>query len=389
MIDARTTKAKLEGFANLVEKRDPDTAAHLRDLGDALVDSPTADAWALSDIGTLLDPERISSALGNDGSSDLLARSLEVLRNSLVLLPLGITWFGIALAVDGYYKLINVHPELAGQSFIYLWQGGFQGRMLFPFPLGTLAVIDAFLLACVFLLTLAAYGRSAWVSIWNYQFGAKFSHALSQALIDAQLILAPRRSPQYASIRKFEQSAQDLMHEIAAERQRLVELAQRRERELGDLNGIADNLGNSSVVFLNAAQALANTHTATLAALNGASGTMKGLAATQQDVMKAVHYVTGNTEALLQQQQKASEQTNAQIRSLLDANGTRMDSLIAAHQSGLLRMAMEQQRAWQDVMAKINNLIEVERQGIEGLLNEQHRAVRGSVGQPEKLKETL
>ncbi len=384
MLNAPLTRKKLETFASRVEERDPDTAATLRDLGEAVVGGPTADAWALSDLRGLLNPDRISNALAVDGSTDLLTRGMEVLRNSLVLLPLAITWLGIALAVDGYYKLINARPELAGQSFIYLWQGGFQGRT--PLPLGLLAIVDAFLLACVFILTIAAYGRSAWVSLSHRQFGARFSQDLSQALAEAELILASRRGPQYASIQKFEQNARDLLREISAERQRLAELAERREREFGDLNGISENLENSAVVFLNAAQSLANTHTATLAALNGVTGTMRGLASTQQEVMKTVQHVTGRVDALLQQQQKVSEQTNVQTMNLLDGTGTRLDSLIAAQQSGMIRLVMEQQHAWQDTVTKINSLIETQKESIEKLLDEQRLAAgRGMAGQPDTL----
>ncbi len=330
MLNAALTRKKLEDFAFLVEDRDPDTAINLRDLGEAVSGGRTADAWAYSNIRAMLDPDRISNALGGDGSTDWITRGLEVLRNSLVLLPLAITWFGIALAVDGYFRLINVHPELAGQSFIYLWQGGFQGRT--PLSLGTLAVLDAFLLTGVFALTLLAYTRSAWVSLMNRRFGASFSQDLSQALAEAELLLAPRRMPQHlASIDKLQQNAQGLLKEITAERQRLAQLAERRERELGDLNDITENLKNTAVVFLNAAQSLASVHTATLAALNAIAGT-KGLTASQQDAMSAVQ------------------------------------------QSGMVRLIVEQQRALQETATTIDSLVETQRQSIERLLAEQRNA---------------
>ncbi len=373
------TQRKLENLAHQLEDRDPDTAANLRDLGDALAGGPTADAWAFSDIMAMLNPDRISNALGTEGGADLLTRGLEVLRNSLVLLPLAITWFGIALAVDAYYKLIGAHPELAGQSFIYLWQGGFQGRMFLP--LGTLAAFDAFLLAGVFVLTLFAYMRSAWVSLMNRQFGTAFSQELSQALTEAELILAPRRGSQYvATALRFEENAKGLLQEIGAERQRLGELAQRREREFGDLNGITDNLKNSSVVFLNAAQALANIHAATLAGLNGVTSTTKGLTASQQDVMNAVQNVSARVNGLITQQQRASEQTNSQISRLLDGMGTRLDGLIATQQTGMVRLIVEQQRVMQETATRIDSLIQAQREGIARLLEEQRLSERGLGG---------
>ncbi len=373
MMNAALTRKKLEDFAYQVEDRDPDTAINLRDLGEAVTGGPTADAWAYSNIRAMLDPDRISNALGGDGSADWITRGLEVLRNSLVLLPLAITWFGIALAVDGYFKLINAHPELAGQSFIYLWQGGFQGRT--PLALGTLAVLDAFLLTGVFALTLLAYTRSAWVSLMNRRFGAAFSQELSQALAEAELLLAPRRMPQYlASIQKLQQNAQGLLTEISAERQRLAELAQRREREFGDLNGATDNLKNTAVVFLNAAQSLANIHTATLAGLNGVTGAAKGLTASQQEVMNAVLNVTGHINGLLAQQQRAAEQTNAQIAKVLEGTGNRLDSLLAVQQSGMVRLIVEQQRALQETATKIDSLIQAQKVSIDRVFDEQRLA---------------
>jgi hypothetical protein len=382
MMNAALTRKKLEDFAYQVEDRDPDTAINLRDLGEAVTGGPTADAWAYSDLRAMLDPDRISNALGGDGSTDWITRGLEVLRNSLVLLPLAITWFGIALAVDGYFRLINAHPELAGQSFIYLWQGGFQGRT--PLSLGTLAVLDAFLLTGVFALTLLAYMRSAWVSLMNRRFGAGFSQELSQALAEAELLLAPRRMPQYfASIHKLEQNAETLVNEIAEERQRLAELAQRREREFGDLNGATDNLKNTAVVFLNAAQSLASIHTATLAGLNGVTGAAKGLTASQQGVINAVHNVAGRIDGLLIQQQKTAEQTNAQITKLLEGTGTRLDGLLAVQQSGMVRLIVEQQRALQETAMKIDSLLQAQKVSIERVFDEQLMAGRGMGGMGE------
>lgn len=293
------TKTKLENLSNEIHRYDPDSAENMRDLANALVGGPNADAWAFSDIRALINPERISYALGGSAANDVIARGLEVLRNSLVLLPLAITWFGIALAVDGYYKLITVRPDLASQSFIYLWQGGFQGRT--PLPLGTLALVDGILLAGVFLLTILAYMRSAWVHLASRRFGMPFEQELSQALAEAELILSPRRGLQlYTSLHQLEKNMQVLLKEIGVERQRLDELAQRREQELGDLSKITENLKTNSTMFLNAIQLLATTQSATLAGIDGVNNSVKGLTASQRDV---VGYITRLVE-----QQKAADQ---------------------------------------------------------------------------------
>ncbi len=282
-MNAILTKTKLENLSDEIRLYDPDAAANMRDLADSLDGGPNADAWAFSDIRSLISPERISDGLGGNPATDLLTRGLEVLRNSLVLLPLAITWFGIALAVDGYYKLIGQRPDLAGQSFIYLWQGGFQG--LDPLPLGTLAIIDGLLLAGVFFLTLAAYTRSAWVQMTHQRFGFPFEQELSQALAEAELILAPRRGMQlYNSLHALEDNMRGLLQQIGEERDRLDALAKHREEELGDLNSVTENLKNNTNMFLNAIQLLATTQSATLAGIDGVNNSVKGLTASQRDV---------------------------------------------------------------------------------------------------------
>lgn len=127
-----TKKSKPEDFARQVEEHDPATAVNLQDLGEAIVNNPTADAWVYSDIRAILNPDRISNALGNEGSSDVLTRGLEVFRNSLVLLSLAITWFGIALAVEGYYKLIDTHKECAGNLLFTSGRAVFKGPRHYP-----------------------------------------------------------------------------------------------------------------------------------------------------------------------------------------------------------------------------------------------------------------
>ncbi len=355
MMNAASCKSKLEDLAVELEDRDPDTAANLRDLGEALAGGPTADAWAFANVGTVLNPERITDAVTADGSTDLWARGMEVLRNSLVLLPLAITWFGIALAVDGYYRLVTARPELAGESFIYLWQGGFEGRT--PLPLGTLAIIDGVLLAFVFLLTMAAYARSAWVSITNRQFGDDFSHRLSQALIEAELVLAPRRGPQqYTMVGKYEQSARSLVQEITTERRHLDELSQRRERELGDLNGIADQLSTSTNHFLEAAKALATTQSATQTGMDSVASAAQGLAATQQEVMRAVAQVGQCIDGVVLQQKTTSEESSSHMLQLMDTVGTRLDSLLA-----------EQKRGAAELVANLSGLVTEQRRAAERL----------------------
>lgn len=295
-MNAAETRSKLEKIAIDIHRYNPDAAENLRELADALDGGPNADAWAFSDLRSLINPERISDSLGGNPAADLLTRGLEVLRNSLVLLPVAITWLGIFLAVDGYYKLIAARPELAGQSFIYLWQGGFGG--IDPVPLGTLALIDGLLLAGVFFLTLFAYTRSAWVQMTHQRFGFPLEQELGQALAEAELLLAPRRGlALYTSLHELERNMHSVIQQIGVERERLDELAKRREQELGDLTGVTDNLKNNTNMFLNAIQLLATTQSATLAQIDGVNNSVKGLTASQRDVAGYIRHLVEQQRA--------------------------------------------------------------------------------------------
>ncbi len=134
-------------------------------------------------------------------------------------------------------------------------------------------------------------------------------------------------------------------------------MAQERDQELGELNGITENMKKSAVVFLNAAQSLANTHTATLVALNGVTGSIKSLTASQQDVMRAVQNVSGRIGGMPPSGVAESPRTD-------------------------VALMIEQQRALQEALRKIESLIAAQQQGMDKLLSEQRSVSRGMPAHP-------
>jgi chromosome segregation ATPase len=378
MLNAATIQKQLEDLATRLEKTYPDTAVDLRDLGDAIQGGPTADAWAFCDIRAIINSGKMSSALKSDASADIIARGLEVVRNSLILLPLAVTWFGIAFAVNAYYSLISAKPALAAQSFIYLWQSGFEKRT--DLSLGTLAVIDGSLLFLVFLLTLAVYARSAWVSLMNQRFGGKLVSELDHALAQAELFLAPKRAPQpYDTIHQLEQNIERLLNEIATERQRLSDLAQKREQELGDLKDFAKHLKQGAETILGAAQSLENTQTENLASIAGLTGAIKGLSDTQQDVMNSARDVAKRIDGLIAQQQQASQDASAGIEKVITEQQAATRSLAAEIQGSIVA----QQMSTNELASRIDGLIKEEERAnqetiahLEGLVSEQQRVIQ-------------
>lgn len=388
MLNAAIVQKQLEDLASHVEKAHPETADLLRDLGDAVQGGPNADAWAFCDIRAVINSGKISSVLRNDASNDVIVRGFEVARNSLVLLPLAVTWFGIAVAVDAYFRLISDKPALAAQSFIYLWQSGFEGRTLLS--LGTLAFIDGFLLTLVFLLTLAVYARSAWLSLNNRRL-ASLDSKLDQIIPQVELVLAPRRAPQpYATIHQLEQNVERLLNEIATERQRLDDLAKKREKELGDLKDFAKHLKQGAETMLSAAQSLESTQTQNQTSIAELTGAIKGLSDTQQNVLDAARLVAKRIDALISQQQQASQDAISATERVIGEQqkaardiATQVDGLIATQQAAISHAIAEQQQATQRISMQIEGIIAEQQRGIqeianriEGLMAAQERAAQ-------------
>ena len=83
----------------------------------------------------------------------------EVIRSALVLLPIAITWYGLAAASATYAELITSRPELIGQPFLLLWQRGFEG-MGSTISFSLLAVIDGTLITLIIGLSLALHYKA-------------------------------------------------------------------------------------------------------------------------------------------------------------------------------------------------------------------------------------
>lgn len=182
-IDVTATQQRLCDLADRLDRNgNSSTAVHLRDLADAVAGGPSAPRWAFVDVFRAFSPDDLGENLQNSG-----VRWFESIRNVLVLLPLIVTWLGIWDAVRGYDSLIKEKPQLAAQSFIYLWQNGFEGHA--RATLSQVAIIDVVLLLGVVVLT-------AYVYLRQLSYGKTHDAALlRETLIEADLALAVYRQP--------------------------------------------------------------------------------------------------------------------------------------------------------------------------------------------------
>ena len=240
-MSAADIAGQIDLLAERVEPYDLSAASRLRQLSRAFDYGELAEEWAATDIYRLIDPAEIVTQARNNHASDRWISLMELARNILLLVPIAVTWFGISRAVDGYYKLLLVNPELSQVPFIYLWQGGFGGQVA-P-TLGQLGMINAMLLSLVILLTAVALSWSAWTETVQDRRAEKLRRDLAKSLADASLYLQSlsRKTPT-SLIEHFRDLAGQLVAQLATERMRITALAEERERELATLTTFSSEL---------------------------------------------------------------------------------------------------------------------------------------------------
>ncbi|MFP4437800.1 MAG: hypothetical protein ACLFVO_11170 [Chloroflexaceae bacterium] len=293
-----TLRQRLDYLADDVESSSQGAAERLRDLGAAVEGEQAADTWAVADIFQLIDPDTIADQVRSRGGGSV--RFLEVLRNVLIFMPIAVTWIGIWLALENYADVVAANPDLAAQAFLYLWQEGRLGVRL-----STIALIDGILLAIVAILTFLVLAQNSQAD----RYADQVRDELSSVLADASLALTARRTRQTSGfLSQFDYAAQELLNELRQERMRVQELAERKEKEVGDLSTFIRDFVTGTQGMLTAAQSLHQIPMQQGRILNSLSDAFNQLADQQRD----------------QQQEFANtiRQATAQLRLLTDTYRT-------------------------------------------------------------------
>ncbi len=294
-------RQRLDYLARQVEPSSPHAADRLSDLGAAIEGGPTTDTWAAADIFKIVDPDTIAEQVRVQGRAEGWVSALEILRNALVFVPIAVTWFGIWVALESYALALQANPALADQSFLYLWQQGFEGRTWLT--LSVIALIDGLLLGVIFLLTLLVL----WHNNQKERESETIRDELAGVLADASLELTYRRNRhQGLLVDQFEHAAQGLLGELQQERLRVQDLANRKEKEVGDLSTVTRDFMAATQSMLAAVQSLHQAPLQLGRLISGLSTSFQNLTDQQKD----------------QQQEfiAATRQTTSQTKLLSDAN---------------------------------------------------------------------
>ena len=159
MINVNEVRSDLMKLAVEVEEIDYSASIRLRNLGDAIVGNSETGVWAKADIYQLINPDSIIEQYRRKRlSPGGLVQTLELFRNIFIFLPIIVTWLGISQATGAYHALLaqclKLCPDQISQPFLFLWEQGFGGRIADVFRLSNIGLIDASILAVIFMLTL-------------------------------------------------------------------------------------------------------------------------------------------------------------------------------------------------------------------------------------------
>ncbi len=248
-------EAELQELADRVRAFDALVAERLEDL--ALATGPGGDAgsWCGMDVFRAIDPVGTVKVLLNAPLANERLASLERWRNALALAPLILTWLGLTVAATGYQAAIHADASLLTQPFLLLWQEGFLGhmpRLLAPLAVLTfshVALLDVALLSAMLLITWKIHGELNVAGSKRAAQAQALEAKLQHACWRAALALNERASP-LVVVARFREASDALLDELYAERARIDQIRDDRERELADLHSFAGALKQGAADLL-------------------------------------------------------------------------------------------------------------------------------------------
>ncbi len=335
MIDNNSTKQSLLELADQVREYDVGAAVRLRLLSDAVENGTNAEVWVESDIYKIIDPDGIVERFRSSQIRGKIVDILELLRNTFILAPIIVTWYGISQATDKYHillgELLKTHPDQVSQPFLYLWQEGFGGRLPLWLTLSNVALIDAGLLVFIFFLTFFTFALAQSNANRSEREAQQLRSALVHALAGTSLFLLSRRKqvPLTAVTRqtgaKFDNMIQQILNQFNAMTKQVVEqFSATTKQVLNQFNAMTQkmddqlNAGNAYLQKLNtfasdldvlakemhtSAQTLRNTNNDLVASVNGLVGPAKELSEQQRrladSVKESVALLQGSAKMLV------------------------------------------------------------------------------------------
>lgn len=361
------TRSDLSTLAQRVRDVNRGAARRLSELHDAVTNGTNSEAWALTDPTRVIDIESITEDMRRTERAGGIFPALEWIRNWLVLMPIFVTWLGLATAVGAYQTMLDdksfvaQNPDAPKQSFLYLWQQGFYGHSAWSWlNFSHIALMDALMIGTVIVLTMMVYGRR--------EAGSRaFRMQLSDAVADAALFLNGQRwgrSPDLVD--RFDIASNRLLDEIKAERARISQLAANAQSQVSQLGKFAEKLEQGVNGLLNVSQNLANAQASFQADMARVATPLNQLADQQKAVMQEARQAAVEIKSFLSAQNTGVTGLQAAadrlVRAAIDAvnKGSQFDTAVGSFtksQQELLATLAAHQKAQAEVVTRLSDTV--------------------------------
>lgn len=315
----RDVARRLDGFAS---------APQFESLAAAVDGRAEADAWSQVDPTRVIDADAVARELAPVTGTPGWVTIIEVIRNALILVPVLVTWYGIHLAVNAYSALLAERPELSQQTFLFLWQRGFNGRT--DLTLGRLAQFDAFLIIAVIVLTVAHAFLVHRYEARGMQQQEDERDDLRQLLGSATLALASRRPlTMSAAVGRLEDMTRLWLTDMRQERERMGLLVQRQTQQAEALAAFARHLPEMVTRISDAATTLQSSAARLEASFSGMTDATNKAGAGLESLNRSTTALFAKIEQVLDSQRVLSEGVSNAIGRAATAGAQLNETLVS------------------------------------------------------------
>lgn len=367
-LDMSNVSTSIEAVATQLDPIDPQVANRLRTLREA-IDGSAAGQVAYIDLYGAFEPAGVEErATIFFQRRPRFLSVLEWIRNVLVLVPIAWTWLGLSWASRNYEALIAQRPDLISQPFLLLWEQGFVqlGSRQGP-TFSEIARWDFIVLFAIIGLTVAVH---YWRDVQEERAArraASIRHQLEQVIWVVATVFADEQHKQSQSqallsvseaMDHFETSAHEFLDHLAGERERLEELATRREREFGDLQIFADLLSKSGKDLIRWAQKVRDVYKPFQSTASRLADQVELLQQHQEQLLTSLDMMGGQLSTLTETARSTGQSLATASRDLGDSatrnsESTQAVSAAAREMSELAAAVLEGESSIRQALAEL------------------------------------
>lgn len=190
---------------------------------------------------------------------------LDIFRNVSILFPIILTWYALSKAINAYHEAIQQNSDLAYESFLLLWERGFNGNLGFwfgsPLTFSHVAIWDAGIVFFIMISTFLVHLATNWWLEKQEKTIQTYALMLNNITLQLDIETQSIRTAEFENvqiqsktllenintfIKSYKSQGTELLSIIAAEQERLKKITESRKQEIKDLKTFAIEFNEAS-----------------------------------------------------------------------------------------------------------------------------------------------